>query len=298
MWSGRSNHLGWLSDQYLHTSASPPYAGADEAIDECGNNSFITLTNLGGISIPSAIDNSLGTYIPSSPGAAVGGTCSTTGYSSSDQHAVYGVTLAQFTSAYSIAKSHGMRLYILQTYVTKPKGDILYNAVWQPAGNTDELEDYGVSYSQLQTDDFLNSSKGYRLYILQSYVLPPSAGPLADMVRYNAVWRPGLFNFETDYGVTLSQYESDYGARFAAPQRLYSLQAYVQNAIFVFYNALWRLGITAEEPHYGLTGAQLASTNSTLSSFGWRLYLLQSYAVGTEPQLYDAVWRPGIKTKL
>jgi len=280
---------GWLSDQYMGSSG----VGADEAIDECGNFFFITLPNLGGISIPEAIDNTLGTHIPTPPGVAVEGACNTTGYTSTEEQAVYGLTLAQYLSQYSTAKSKGMRLYTLQAYVTIPKGDILYNAVWRPGGNTDEEADYGVTFAKLQSDDLLYSGEGYRLYILQSYVLPPSAGPLADEVRYNAVWRPGLFNYAADYGVIFSQYATDQAAHSAASDNLYIFQPYVQNAIFMFYNALWRPGISAEQAHYAISGPQLKSLNNTLSSSGWRLYLLQSYVVGSGAPEYDAIWRPG-----
>lgn len=276
----------WLTDQYLSTSGT---IGADEAIDECGN-SFIKLPKLGGISIPSATDNTLGINLP---GPAVLGACSTTGYSSTGEHAVYGLTQAQLLTQYSTAKATGMRLYILQAYVTKPKGDILYNAVWRPSGNTDEELDLGVDFTKLQSDNALYSGMGYRLYVLQSYVLPPSAGPSADQVRYNAVWRPGLYNYSGDVGVTFTQYNTDNAAHRAASADLYMLQPYVQNAIFVFYNAFWRPGIAAEQSAYAISGTELYKMNTSLSGLGWRLYQLASYVVGSAAPVYDAVWRPG-----
>lgn len=283
---------GWLTDSYL-LSGSPH---ADEAVDECDLyfvNDFITLKNLGNIQILLTINNTLGVQIPSALGQPLGGVCSTTGYDSMDEVEVYGVPLGALKSIYAALRLRpaGWRLYMLQSYVS-PSGDVLYNAVWRPTGNTDEQEDYGVTFAQFQSDNTAFSGNGYRLYILQSYVLPPTAGPLAGEVRYNAVWRPGAFSFEPDYGVTLAQYEADYATNFTSQERLFSLQAYVRDLCCVFYNALWRQGISNENALYAMSAATFASTYSSMHAAGWRLYLLQSYVLGGEI-LYNAVWRPG-----
>jgi len=54
--------------------------------------------------------------------------------------------------------------------------------------NLGELQDYEVTHDQFLNDYNTLYSQGWRLYILQGYVL--SNGD----VRYNAVWRPGVLN--------------------------------------------------------------------------------------------------------
>jgi hypothetical protein len=124
-----AGNWGWLTASY--NVAGCPHWG--EAIDQCGVSNFITLTNLGGIQIPSAVDNTLGVQIPPAPGQPLPGSCSTTGYSSTGSVEVHGVTLAAYLAKYATLRPSGWRLYILQTYIS-PTGEVLYNAVWRPAG--------------------------------------------------------------------------------------------------------------------------------------------------------------------
>ncbi len=64
-------------------------------------------------------------------------------------------------------------------------GQVLYNAVWRPTGNTGEEQLYGVTFAEFQSTYNTLFPEGWRLHIFQAYVL--SNGD----VLYNAVFRPG-----------------------------------------------------------------------------------------------------------
>ena len=82
--------------------------------------------------IPGAVDNTQA------------GACSTTGYTSLSEYQDYGVTYAQFRTHYDQLWPQGWRLHILNAYVSN--GQVLYNAVWRPAGNTGEIQLLGATY--------------------------------------------------------------------------------------------------------------------------------------------------------
>jgi hypothetical protein len=150
------------------------------------------------------------------------------------------------------------------------------------------MEDYGVSLKKLLADDGIYSAQGYRLYILQSYVLPDDTGT----VLYNAVWRPGLFAYNPGYGLTTAEAETEYATVFPMNERLYLFQGYVQDLCCVFYNAAYRPGTSLEVAAHSMTAKDFKAKSNSLYLAGWRLYLMQSYVLGGEVY-YDALWRPG-----
>src|SRR5206468_8373018 len=131
----------------------------------------------------------------------LGGVCSTTGYSSLGEIQDYGVTYSQYRSHYDQLWGQGWRLYVLDAYVVN--NQVLYNAVWRPAGNTPEIQLYGASYSAFRSQYDQLWGQNWRLYILQSYVVN-------GQVYYNAVWRPGNGGEIQTYGATYAQYRSTY----------------------------------------------------------------------------------------
>jgi len=245
----------------------------DEAVDDCPDGdvpsgSWIYLSSFGWI--PGVHDNTLA------------GACSTTGYTSLSELQDYGVTYSQYRSHYDQLWPQGWRLYTLDTYVSN--GQVLYNAVWRPYGNTPEIQLYGTSYAAFRGKYDQLWSQGWRLYILQSYVLN-------NQVLYNAVWRPGNVGETQDYSVSYAQYRADYDRLWPQGWRLYILQSYVLNGQ-VLYNAVWRPGQTGEIQAYGCSYSEYRYQYDQLWSQGWRLYLLQSYVLNGQT-LYNAVWRPG-----
>jgi hypothetical protein len=63
-------------------------------------------------------------------------------------------------------------------------GQVLYNAVWRPDGNLAEIQVYGWQYADYRKEYDSLWPQGWRLYILDSYVVN-------GQVLYNAVWRLG-----------------------------------------------------------------------------------------------------------
>src|SRR5208337_3037470 len=148
-----------IAHEVFESSADPAvntFRGWDEAVDQCDNASPISLA-FG--PIPPATDNTNG------------GACSTSGYTSLGEIQVYGWTYANYRAEYNSLWPDGWRLYSLQSYVLS-NGNVLYNAVWRPTGNTSEEQLYGVTYAQFRSTYNTLYPEGWRLYILQSYVLP------------------------------------------------------------------------------------------------------------------------------
>jgi Bacterial tandem repeat domain 1 len=245
--------------------------GWDEPVDGCTSISFVTLS-FG--QIPGAADNTNA------------GTCSTTGYTSLAELQVYGWTYADYRARYDQLWPQGWRLYSLQSYVL-PDGQVRYNAVWRPAGNIGEIQVYGYQYSDYRSVYDQLWPQGWRLYILDTFVLPDGE------TRYNAVWRPGNSAEIQDYGVTYEQYRSDYDRLWPQGWRIYILQAYVLPGGQVLYNAVWRPGNCGEIQVYGWTYADYRANYDQLWQQGWRLYILQSYVLPDGEVRYNAVWRPG-----
>jgi hypothetical protein len=150
-----------------------------------------------------------------------------------------------------------------------------------------ELQDYEVTHDQLLSDYNTFQKQGWRLYILQSYVLNNGD------VRHNAVWRPGNLNEKLLLGGTLAQFQNEYSTLSSEGWNLYILQSYVLAGGEVLYNAVWQPGNRAEQPLLAETHSQFVSDFNTHYEQGWRLYILQTYVTATGEVLYNSVWRPG-----
>jgi hypothetical protein len=279
---GDSASWGWLTGPYYPAGSSSPTNG--EMVDQCGNNT-ITLSNLG-IQIPQAMDNTAGITLGNpSLNQPPGGACSTTGYTSLNEIQIYSASYSQYRTQYNTLWTEGYRLYSLQSYVLSA-GTVLYNAVWRLQPNTSELQYYGVSYSTFKSEYDTLYPQGWRLYILQSYVLPDGT------VLYNAVWRPGDMAETQMYGVSYSTFQSQYNTLYPEGWRLRILQSYVLPDGTVLYNAVWRPGDTGEMQVYGWTYTDYRNQYNTIYPEGWRLYILDSYVVSDGTVRYNAVWRP------
>ncbi len=264
-----------IAHEIFESSADPAvnnFKGWDEAVDQCDSASNI---NLSFGPIPPATDNTNA------------GACSTSGYTSLDEIQAYGWTYADYKAEYDSLWPDGWRLYSLQSYVLS-NGNVLYNAVWRPTGNTSEEQLYGVTYSQFRSTYNTLYPEGWRLYILQSYVLPSGD------VLYNAVFRPGNLGEHQLYGVTFSKFQTTYNTLYPKGWRLSILQSYVLPNGNVLYNAVFRPGDSGEVQVYGWTLSDLQTEYNTLWTEGWRLYILDPYVISDGTVRYNAVWRPAI----
>jgi len=249
--------------------------GWDESVDGCPDG----MAARGG----SWIQLSFG-WIPGAADNTQNGTCSTTGYTSISEYQVYGWSYADYRRRYDELWPQGWRLYILQSYVT-PNGEVLYNAVWR-AASVPEIQVYGWNYTEYRRKYDELWPQGWRLYILQSYVMPNG------QVLYNAVWRNGSLGETQTYGSAYNPYRTQYDQLWTQKWRLQSLQSYVTNGQ-VLYNAVWRPGDSGEFQVYGWNYADYRRRYDELWPQGWRLYNLQSYVMPNGQVLYNAVWRPG-----
>jgi hypothetical protein len=268
-----------VAHEIFEASADPAddnFQGWDELVDQCDSAPNIAMSF--GV-IPPVTDNTNA------------GACSTTGYTTLDEVQDYGVDYTTYRADYDALWPNGWRLYILQSYVVN--GSVLYNAVWRPTGNTPEIQDYGVDFTTYKAEYDKIYPTGWRIYILDTYVLADGT------VRYNAVWRQGNLGEHQDYAVSYSTYRGDYNTFWAeSPSwRLYDLQSYVTPSSVpagqVNYNAVWRPGNSSEIQDYGWSYASYLSDYNTLWPEGWRLYSLQSYVLLDGTVKYNAVWRPG-----
>lgn len=263
-----------IAHEIFESSADPAvnnFVGWDEAVDQCDSASNIDLS-FG--PIPPATDNTHA------------GACSTTGYTTLNEIQVYGWTYANYRTEYNSLFPNGWRLYSLQSYVLS-SGEVLYNAVWRPMGNTGEEQLYGVTYSDFRSTYDTLYTEGWRLSILQSYVMPNGD------VLYNAVFRPGDSGEIQVYGWTYSSFRTEYNKLWTEGWRLYILDSYVISDGTVRYNAVWRPATHAETQVYDWTYSSFRTEYNTLWTEGWRLYILNTYVLPGDVVRYDAVWQEG-----
>ena len=270
-----------IAHEIFEASADPAinnFAGWDEAVDQCDNAPNISLPAFGKtFQIPPTTDNTQG------------GACSTTGYTSLGEVQDYGATHTQFVNDYIARYNQGWRLYILESYVLADGstfGDVRYNAVWRP-GNLNEQLLIDLTKDQMMTQLNTLNSQGWRLYILQSYVLANGA------LTYNAVLRAGNVPEHGTLGETYTRVVSDVYTNYQQDYRPYILQPYVTATGDVLYNTDWRPGDLAQVVEPQATFADFESANDNVDPQGYRLYIFQSYVTASGEVLHSAVWRPG-----
>ncbi len=263
-----------IAHEIFEASADPSVnnsPGWDEAVDPCDSAADVILS-FGHIAPP----------VDDTDAGACSNTAPVPGYTSLDEFQVYGYTLADYKTRYAALYPQGYRLYILQAYV-QSDGGVRYNAVFRKAGNTPEKHEYALTFTQYKTEYDSIYPNGWRIYILDAYVLKNGD------VRYNAVWRKGTLGEQQVYADTLSQYLSTYSS-LKANWNLYILQTYLPAPTL---NAVWHPGTVGEKQDIAVTLAQLKSDYSDLRKQGWRLYILQAYVLSNGNVRYNAVWHPG-----
>ena len=257
--------------------------GWDEAVDGCD----VPPITLG----PPYVLYNFGIQIPSPHDNTYGGNCSPSGYTNTDERVVYGASYAEFLDHYQTNFRFGWRLYIVQSYVSN--GAVLYDAVWRGAAGKPSDEPNEVFLFDITRDEFLlqNSalyaSGGWRLYILQSYVLANGE------VRYNAVWHTGTVSQTVKIGQTQTEFLSDYYTLTKQGWRLYILQTYVTSGGEALTNAVWQPGDAQEGAEFGVTEAIYEDYYDIITHLDFRLYSLQPYVQPDGSVSYNAIFRPG-----
>lgn len=247
------------------------FKGWDEAVDQCNN--ILTLSAFGGIQIPAATDNT------------TAGACPLTAYTDTEEKQDYEVTHDQFLNDYNRLYPQAWRLYILQSYVLA-NGEVRYNAVWRRESLEEKLL-INATNAQFQSEYNKLHSQGWRIYILQSYVLTNGE------VLYNAVWRPGNVDEQLLIGVSLAEFQAVYADTSPNGWRLYILQAYVPSNGGSLYNAVLRPGDLGETDFIDASFPAFEGEYDTLYQHGWRFYLFQSYVAANGQVSYNAIWRHG-----
>jgi Bacterial tandem repeat domain 1 len=182
---------------------------------------------------------------------------------------------ALLTAIYFSNLGDHSRAYIRNAYrcITPP----LYSAVWRPAlyaavwrpGTEEEIQVYGRTYEDFRAKYDELWPQGWRLHILQAYVLNGE-------VRYSAVWRPSVEDEIQVYGRTYEDFRAKYDELWPQGWRLHILQAYVQNGA-VRYSAVWRPSTEEEIQVYGWTYEDFRAKYDELWPQGWRLQALMTY---------------------
>jgi len=150
-----------------------------------------------------------------------------------------------------------------------------------------EIQVYGWSFADYKKEYDSLWPEGWRLYVLQSYVLPN--GSLA----MNAVWRPSGNTAEIQqYGATYAQFRAEYDELWPLGWRIYILDSYVQSGV-EYFNAVWRPGDVAETQLYEATPTEFNTQRSTLYGEGWRLRMLDAIVPAADVE-YNAVFRHGV----
>jgi hypothetical protein len=144
-----------------------------------------------------------------------------------------------------------------------------------------------LTKDQMMTQLNTLNSQGWRLYILQSYVLANGA------LAYNAVLRAGNVSEHGTLGETHTRLVSDVTTNYHQDYRPYILQPYVTATGDVLYNTDWRPGDLTQVVEPQATFADFESANDNVDPQGYRLYIFQSYVTARGEVLHSAVWRPG-----
>jgi len=152
--------------------------------------------------------------------------------------------------------------------------------------SNNETQAYGVSFTDYKKKYDELWPKGWRIYILQSYVVPNGD------VLYNAVWRESKDDEQQLYASSYSNYKNTYDGLLSQGWRLYILQSYVTGGGEILYNAVFRKGDLGEKSTYTSTFKQYHTQYDQIWTEKWRLQSLQSFEVGGKV-VYNAVWRPG-----
>ncbi len=195
---------------------------------------------------------------------------------------VYGWTYTDYREKYDQLWSQGWRLYSLQPYVINNGTAVRYNAVWRPS-TEGEIQVYGWTYSDFRAKYDELWPQGWRLKILQPYVIN-------DQVRYTAVWRPSTEGEIQVYGWTYSDLRAKYDELWPLGWRLKLIQPYVVGGQ-VRYTAVWRPSTAGEIQVYGWTYADYRAKYDDLWAQGWRLKFLEPYVINGQVR-YTAVWQP------
>lgn len=177
-------------------------------------------------------------------------------------------SLSDFINLYNSLWNDGWRLKVLNSVVL-PGNDVRYNAVWE-LNWSGEIQVYGWAYSDLQNLYNQLWGEGWRIKILNSYVLT------GDQVLYNAVWQQSTAGEIQVYGWAYSDYRNFYDQLWNDGWRLKTLDTYVMSGEQVRYNATWQPGWGSETQVYEYGDEAFRSTDDTFQSQGWSLEILAS----------------------
>ncbi len=249
--------------------------GWDEAVDGCPDG----ISTFGG----SWVNLTFG-WLPGPTDNTQNGSCSVTGFTSTEEIQGYGYLFTDYKKKYDELWPQGWRLYILQSFENSD-GKVYYNAVWRQ-WTGDEEQIYGSTYNDFKSKYDGLYPQGWRLYILQSYVTSNNE------TLYNAVWRRGNLGETQIYGSAFTDYKAQYDEQWKQNMRLQSLQPYISNGE-VKYNAVWRPGVSEEIKEYKKSLGEIKKEYDKIWTEGWRLYILQSYSKANGKVFSDAVWRRG-----
>ena len=160
-----------------------------------------------------------------------------------------------------------------------------YAAIWTKSSPVPFIARHGLTSAEYQAEFDKHVSDGFRLTSVSGY-------EVGGQPRFAAIWRKVAGGaLAARHGLTAAQYQQEFDKNAAAGLTLAWVDGYTIGGTD-FYAAIWekRTAPPAFIARHGLTSAQYQAAFDTNSRNGFRLELVNGYAVGSEPR-YAAIWR-------
>ncbi len=160
-----------------------------------------------------------------------------------------------------------------------------YAAIWTKLGPVPFIARHGLTGAEYQAEFDKHLNDGFRLTSVSGY-------EVGGQPHFAAIWRkqPGGA-LTARHGLTAAQYQAEFDKNAAAGLTLAWVDGYTVGGAD-FYAAIWekRNAPPAMIARHNLTSAQYQAEFDKNLNNGFRLELVNGYAVGAEPR-YAAIWR-------
>ena len=193
----------------------------------------------------------------------------------------HGMTSAQYQTEFNTWVGKGYRLVVVDGY--EQSGQARYAALWELKSGPAWVARHGMTSAQYQNEFDTWVGRGYRLKWVQGY-------GIGSTDYYAAIWeRTTGPAWVAHHGMTSATYQGTFNAYVAQGYRLTHVSGY--NAAGTdYYAAIWEKSPgPAWVARHRLTSEQYQQTFNTLTSQGYRLKLVDGYAIGTTAR-YAAIF--------
>ncbi|MHC2585437.1 hypothetical protein [Bradyrhizobium diazoefficiens] len=163
------------------------------------------------------------------------------------------------------------------------KAEVLFAAIWEKDGGPAFQARHNLTASQYQQTFDELVGQGFRLRLVNGYAVGGEP-------RFAAIWeKDGGPAFQARHNLTASQYQQTFDELVGQGFRLRLVSGYAVGGEPRFA-AIWEKdGGPAFQARHNLTASQYQQTFDELVGQGFRLRLVNGYAVGGEPR-FAAIW--------